>query len=117
MAYGKAGDWYINNVEGGGGSSDFSTAEVTVVNNTSYDGVLGTGATVFEENGYYEGMPALTQAELYIEPNSTMTYTMALYKGNAILRLQNTASSTSGNITQIDGPLYMVTGDCTITIS
>lgn len=23
MAYGKAGDWYVNNVEGGGGSSDF----------------------------------------------------------------------------------------------
>ena len=106
----------VVNVEGGG-SSDFSTAEVTVVNNTSYDGVLGYGATVFEENGYYEGMPALTQAELYIEPNSTMTYTMALYKGNAILSLRNTASSISGNITQIDGSLYMVTGDCTITIS
>lgn len=32
MAYGKAGDWYINNIQGGGGSSDFSVKSLTIVN-------------------------------------------------------------------------------------
>lgn len=41
MAYGKAGNWYVNNVEGGGGESDFSTAEVTVVNNSGATVELG----------------------------------------------------------------------------
>lgn len=48
MAYGKAGDWYINNVEGGGGSSDVSTVEVTY--SSSYNKGREAVLLPFEEN-------------------------------------------------------------------
>lgn len=100
---------------GGGGSSDFSTAEVT------FEGIGGI---------VLAGMPkiistpfdALTSVQDEVHDE---TYTIALYKGKAVISLdpsggtgQNVA--TSGAIELLDDsafPVYLVTGDCTITIS
>lgn len=105
----------LNNIEqgianSGGGSSDFSTAMVTVINNASGDGYI-KGAFTTEE------FPACTFYNAHIEPNETKSKNLVLYKGGAVIEIQGTVSSISGNIEEF-GPLkYMATGDCTITIS
>ena len=93
----------VVNVKGGGGSSDFSTAEVTVVANDffeMYGAFLQTDGTYFS-NGYMDS-----------------PLTLALYKGKAYIVINETVASTSGDITyDSETELYIVTGDCTITIS
>lgn len=48
MAYGKAGDWYINNVEGGGGSSDFITVTMSYTSDPDGLAVLVAKTTGLE---------------------------------------------------------------------
>ena len=89
----------------GGGSSDFSTAEVTLVLNAN--GEL-EGAFVYEED---------EEAYSYGVEMQSGTYTVILYKGIAYLYYSGDGSvSVSGNITK-DGEDMYVTGDCTITIT
>ena len=91
---------------GGGGESDFSTAQVTFVNTNTVTGVpficndpefnlLGTGGVAFQKD-----LPTLT---------------VVLYKGHCYI-LGNDQLEISGNITyDSDAEVYDITGDCTIT--
>lgn len=104
---------------GGGGESDFSTAEVTTINNTVnfYPTSL---SEVLEDDEFQEGFPS----SLYpVNANvGTETHNCVLYKGHAVamlvLDLGNNIS-VSGNIEKIsdNDEVYLITGDCTITIS
>lgn len=93
----------VVNVEGGGGSSDFSTAKVTLTNETPFGLTLAhsdntTGiSTQMGQSGEYE---------------------VVLYKGKAegIFMSPSGNVSVTGNITYNDGEL-VITGDGTITIS
>ena len=88
----------------GGGSSDFSTCQVT------FDGIADTGVTVVmpyaddDANGAY--------AEAYDE-----TLTAILYKGVCVAWAINGVMSSSDSTVEIDGDTATITGDCTITVS
>ena len=98
---------------GGGGSSDFTTAKVTIGSN-------GIGSTVcacadippeygLPIGGVVQVTSGLTEG----------VYTIPLYKGGAIAEFSVLSGTlvTSGNITEMDEGIYLITGDCTITIS
>lgn len=96
------------NVEGGGGgSSDFSTAEVTITG-------IGEGTTVpiigcYCFNDYNLLLP-------FTEIGDGV-YTVPLYKGTvAFTPDPDLVYTLSGNATDNDG-IIIITGDCTITIS
>lgn len=96
------------------GSSDFSTAEVTFVNNTVSNILSGSTALVFdeEEHSYVYGIDSLAD---------NGSYTFILYKGLNIFQCTNTDKftvTTSGNVTyDSEHGAFLITGDCTITIS
>lgn len=93
---------------GGGGSSDFSTAQVTISGDNNADTCLpfcidqGDMTALFNvRQTYYPG-----------------TYEIALWKGASLIEIYNKATvETSGNIEDFGGGMYLITGDCTITIS
>lgn len=96
---------------GGGGSSDFSTAEVTVVNNLPYD-VPATVLGAFIDN---DALTRLTEFE-----HGTSTKECVLYKNLADVYPdveENENVSVSGNATIDEYNIVFITGDCTITIS
>lgn len=101
----------LNNIEQGivnaGSSSDFSTAEVTLVN----DGSLTLPVT--QEADPSQEAPAY----LMVVPQALEagTYSVPLYKGSLIVSIP-TDATVSGNIQHV-GMGYLITGDCTITIS
>ena len=89
------------NVEGGGGSSDFSTAKATV-NNQAF--------------AFY--MPVVDTNTISVVKPASGTFDVPLYKGRLDIFLDRsvTASIESGNAT-LEGNYLVITGDCTITIS
>lgn len=91
------------NVEGGGGSSDFSTAKVTLTNETPL------GLTLAHSDNTTGISPQMGQSG---------EYEVVLYKGKAegIFMSPSGNVSVTGNITYNDGEL-VITGDGTITIS
>lgn len=92
-------------VEGGGGSNDFSTAEVTVNNETMFAPML---AYIDNTNGVVSRMGA------------SGVYDVVLYKGkaNGTLLAPSASVSVTGNITFDDDTYeFVVTGDGTITIT
>ena len=110
--YSEEGTAYTSvtvNVEGGGGSSDFSTAEVTV---------NGMGIFVAEVASLIEGKLSGTCFKSPLETS----FTVVLYHGETIM--QGVTDVTPDfiipegetNIVQ-DGSQYIIKGDCTITIS
>ena len=112
--YETKGEMYnkvVVNVEGGGGSSDFSTAEVTVINTTS-NSVTASAVSV---------MDTLISAIVpfnTIGGNSNRSYIVPLYKGLCSWQITSgdVSVSVSGNINYEDGYVD-ITGDGTITIS
>lgn len=93
-----------------GGSSDFSTAEVTIVNNCADDSTW-----VFP---YFIDSPMATSiAELYVPANSSLTKQIILYKNMGVVTTASAFSDIqiTGNAELSEG--ILVTGDCTITIS
>ena len=93
-------------VEGGGGSSDFSTAEVTITG-------IGEGATVSITGCYCFNDYNLLLPFAEIRDG---VYTVPLYKGTVVfLPDPDLVYTLSGNATDNDG--IFITGDCTITIS
>ena len=103
---------------GGGGSSDFSTAEVTTINKTN-ETIMGIHIpTVCEENELGEGSPAVLFNEMII-PTGTSTHKVRMYKGLAycgnVLFNGDFIITTSGNI-EFEDTNAFITGDCTITI-
>lgn len=127
----------LNNIEqgianaGGGGSSDFSTAEVTIINTTnrqipfhfafveSFDSSYTTAFYIDSESGVSidrdvdVGASTSLIQEVYIQDDKSI----------ALQPLVATAGRTytiSGNVVETtyeDSPLFTITGDCTITIS
>lgn len=119
--------------KGGGGSSDFSTAEVTVVNTTnkqdsfyfafveSFDSPYTTGFYIDSESGVRTDMDANVDVgastsfiqEVYIQNDKSILL-------QPILATAWRTYTISGNVVETtfqDMPLFTITGDCTITIS
>ena len=101
---------------GGGGSSDFSTAEVTfsIAKNT----VDGMAIPMLLDFGVFE---SLTVQIIDYNSRVSETLTLPLYKGHLVL-----GGISSGNVLTTGSVEYMsdttsitfiITGDCTITIS
>ena len=105
---------------GGGGSSDFALATLTIGNNIQCD-VFGA---VFDLSQMFE-LPADTLPTVISQMSepSEGSYTVCLYKGCTVLNCFNDNMDhveISGNIEPIDPPvegsyLYVITGDCSIT--
>lgn len=94
---------------GGGGSSDFSTAEVTVVGHTNEALPL-----IFQEGALGEGSPACLYTVM--QALESGIYNIPLYKGSSVVEIHN-VTDTSGSITNLFETIYLITGDCTITIT
>lgn len=107
--------------EGGGGSSDFSTAEVTIINQATMS-LSNVPATVcYEENDLGDGVPATLFPSIISIPSSqTGSIKCALYKGTSAIMFADYTEfveiSVSGDATYMGG-MVAVTGDCTITIT
>lgn len=110
--YQKDGEVYNKvtvNVEGGGGSSDFSTAEVTITD------TVGVRIMAPNVNQDYQ------DAEGTFNPpvNTPTTYDIILYKGKAYCTIESEGAfnlEVTGNIENDSGELT-ITGNGTITIS
>lgn len=100
------------NVEGGGGSSDFSTATLTVNGNFTQSDIFIAPLIEKDPNNEDIAFPQLQ--------SGNSTYTVILYKGRSTLMFMGSQSRTiavSGNIETAATGIYIITGDCTITIS
>lgn len=99
---------------GGGGDSDFSTASVTVVNNTE-------GAAMLYIPHYFDGEDSGTNAEFGVNGGETAVASAIMYKGTSFASLYTDATVTaSGDIeahSEGENYYFMITGDGTITIS
>lgn len=94
-----------------GGSSDFSTAEVTVVNGGSSRSLVGA-------NALDDGEDTGSVGSIGVGEDETKVVHVILYKGVAwVSRGDATIISVSGSAEKLGSSMVMVTGDCTITIS
>lgn len=103
----------------GGGSSDFSTAEVTIINNsTTFYGFL-EGACLLEDLLGNEKL----DIRMEIEEENTYSIPVVLYKNYQDVMLiseedpPSTDVSVNGNIAITETGYFRVTGNGTITIS
>lgn len=98
---------------GGGGSSDFSTAQVTIVGEYPESETLNVPSII--EVGMLDfPIPTI----LTTSPRGATVFTVPLYKGHVMM--MGIDYVVSGNIVKHveDGWIwYDITGDCTITIS
>ena len=97
---------------GGGGSSDLSTAEVTVSGTDYINSIYGAWLT------NVEGLGTIMIYGMGGE-DITSPLTIAVADGGSVIEIDAMGSSinVSGNITSVGDDSYLVTGDCTITIS
>ena len=105
----------IEDEVGGGGSSDFSTAEITFINNNATYRIA-TFPTVGVVD--YSEIPSTVAASYNIQKNTTRTFTVILYKGVGYVRLNESyAKELEGDVEQYDdfANELVVTGDCTVT--
>lgn len=115
MLYTESAGTYTLKIEEpqSGGSSDFSTAEVTVVNNT---GELINGSFVCVRDTPISSVVPLNTLPF----DSSTNFTVPLYKGNCAWKLNSGTLnvSVSGDIEwNLGSKMALITGDCTITIS
>lgn len=99
-----------------GGSSDFSTAQVTIINNHS-SGIGFRIPTYYEADLLY---PAEAIFETRIEQSQTKNVPTILYKNRATGLLYNIEDATyacTGGVTDDGDGYVVVSGDGTITIS
>lgn len=105
---------------GGGGESDFSTAELVLTNNSG-NPFEAYGATFYNEEEYE------STGSIY-ESGVSGTIPVILYKGKAYIDLLTSINKSAvvltGDITGVNDVLlqtkykgFNITGDCTITIS
>lgn len=110
----RALDELVNAVDsGGGGSSDFSTAKVTVINSTPLREYINVVNIVDEDDLH------MLDTEFNIG-QGTNEFQCVLYKGYGWIDIAQFANSTievSGNATYNGEYSISITGDCTITIS
>lgn len=96
---------------GGGGSSDFSTASVTIDNTTRTS--INCAVPVISEE-----LQGVCKALRRITGEDYMTISVPLYKGKALLMFQDGTISVTGAIDgSLGGGAFVVTGDGSITIS
>ena len=98
--------------ESGGGSSDFSTATVIVDGDGMTD--IYVALTSYSEDEEAESN------HLAAGLGYGQEITVILYKGKAhaaIMPDSGLAVNVSGNIIHVSGVDYIITGDCTITLS
>lgn len=96
---------------GGGGSSDFTTAHVTVTSNVSISGKIFHVCTLVGLDEMSLSAPSPTGS------GTTLEFDAILYKGNAVIMADAPVATTSGAIQQMSAASYLITGDCTITIA
>ena len=99
---------------GGGGSSDFSTAEVTVNDVSEAQPIIWLCRAFSVNMGGADFRISTPTAQ------GSGTYTAILYYGQAELSVNDPGSyniSTTGNIDEMGEGSYLITGDCTITIT
>ena len=127
--YETSGEMYNKvtvNVEGGGGSSDVSTAEVTLVN--SADTSRAVIIPVFYEADPPFDPNAYVTSVVNILANETIVINVPLYKGHCLIpkgisgdRISGDTVATSFTVTSGSATSSMdgvdITGDCTITFS
>ena len=86
---------------GGGGSSDYSIAKVTIIVNLTQADLYGS----FQgENTTLESV------------NSVGEHNLILYKGNAHIHADGTIDNPSGDISLINDNNGVVTGDCSLSL-
>lgn len=101
---------------GGGGSSDFSTATVTLICNATNEVTCGL-ATLEEAMPPFVPQPEISSL-FTLYNGEEFTLTAVLYKGRCRFGALNaTALSGTGNVQDITPIDAIITGDCTITIS
>lgn len=108
-------DSIATNWSGGGGSSDFSTAEVTFAGSGSGHidiPLVMTASEDFPLNALYTYRESIS----ILKEDLGSTVTVPLYKGGLVIGMEAEAT-LSGNIEHLEGYDYLITGDCTITIS
>lgn len=93
----------------GGGTSDFSTAQMTVHNNSDISANVICAMTMTSLSTEMSG------AAVSVGANETITVTIMLYKGKALITSDHLMSDSSGNIT-IEPLNAIATGDCSITL-
>lgn len=94
---------------GGGGSSDFTTANVTIVNNTGVDVSFYAPLVSAEHRSTY--------ATFGTEDAST-TCTVVMYMGNALaIADDNIFSVSATGDAEIEESFISITGDCTLTFT
>lgn len=108
-------------VSGGGGSSDFTTAHVTFIASSDSHIVREDIhiCTFLEEgeNAASSPLPIATSSGTMAPPSgSTLEVDAILYKGNAVLLLPQDVTTTSGAIASLGDGMYMISGDCSLTV-
>lgn len=102
--------------EGGGGSSDFSTAEVTFIGSSSIEEVRIIGAFIQEPDPPF--LPeAQSAGSYYVYPDETHSLSVILYKGQALLTYSGATSAVASGDISIEADIITVTGDGTVTFS
>lgn len=98
-------------VEVSGGSSDFSTAQMTIVNNggTECEG----SCTYITTNPMFE---EALDSYVWVDAGDTETFEVVLYKNKTFISFDGFNASVTGGA-ELDGDLIRITGDCTITLT
>jgi len=100
----------VNVSGGGGGDSDFTTAQLTVTGNPGLGNEYLPIVTVIPDHSVEGAVGTMNLG-------SGSPYTVILYKGKCYAPFSNVAT-TSGSITYNDTlSVYEITGDCSITFS
>lgn len=104
--------------EGGGGGGDLTTATMTIVNNRSDD------LQMVPLNGSFaltDGEESASFYEVSATKGTPIEASVILYKGKGAVFLNVSPSTINvtldGDITSIGDGMYLVTGDCTLTVA
>lgn len=100
----------VNNISGGGGSSDFSTAEVTVTNNQEENALIIDELVNADVDGLSKGIA--------LEAGESKTISVVLYKDIPTCGYYNGVGivAVTGDIVYASREIY-VSGDGTITVT
>lgn len=108
----------LNNIEegianAGGGESDFTTAQVTVVNESAQTEDI---YIPYIEEAIEEQQPAYAGAAKSATASETTVFTAILYKGTSMAVLTSGNLIITGEASSLSASAVAITGDCTITI-
>ena len=102
----------------GGGSSDFSTAEVTLIGK---EGSITGDVYLPITQDAGDGMPDMAYFRASFVVNEQHTFNAIMYKGSTVGLIANAVGhpidSIVGNAQDMGNGYLLITGDCTITIS